>query len=180
MNTFLVLNKSTPENYKILQKASHLLVTAGQDNSTARLTATASDEKYVGNGWIPVGGLTADEAKALAVFINSTIGRLQLMRYPGKKLAFPTYSTTEVGNLRIPDIKDDHIRRLLLNCWEQTKALKVPQFRDGECEVRQLWDEAVAVTLNLDSQELAKLRTQLNDEPHVRGRGYNQFIDDSE
>ena len=174
------LNKSTPANYKILQKAGHLLVTAGQDNSTARLTATASDEKYVGNGWIPVGGLTADEAKSLAVFINSTIGRLQLMRYPGKKLAFPTYSTTEVGNLRIPDIKDDHIRRLLLNCWEQTKALKVPQFRDGESEVRQLWDEAVAVTLNLDSQELAKLRTQLNDEPHVRGRGYNQFIDDSE
>ena len=174
------LNKSTPENYKILKKASHLLITAGQDNSTARLTATASDEKYVGNGWIPVGGLTADEAKALAVFINSTIGRLQLMRNPGRKLAFPAYSTTEVGNLKIPDIRNDHIRRLLLICWEKTKALKVPQFRDGECHVRQLWDEAVATALNLDLQELANLRTLLNDEPHVRGRGYNQFIDESE
>ena len=174
------LNKLTPENYKILKKASHLLITAGQDNSTARLTATASDEKYVGNGWIPVGGLTSDEAKALAVFINSTIGRLQLMRNPGRKLAFPAYSTTEVGNLKIPEIRDDQIRRLLLNCWQKTKALKVPQFRDGECEVRQLWDEAVATALNLDIQELAKLRTLLNDEPHVRGRGYNQFIDESE
>ena len=174
------VKKLTSGYNKVLQKASHLLVTAGQDNSTARLTATASNESYVGNGWIPVGGLTANEAKALAVFINSTIGRLQLMRYPGKKLAFPTYSTTEVGNLRIPNVKNVQIQQLLLNCWEKTKAYLVPQFRDGESEVRQLWDEAVATALNMDSQELAELRAQLNDEPHVRGRGYNHFIDDSD
>ena len=111
-----------------MQKASYLLVTAGQDTSTARLTAIASDQKYVGNGWIPIVGLSVDEAKALAVFINSTIGRLQLMRYPGRKLAFPTYGTKEVGNIRIPVIKNVQIRQLLLNCWEQTNAMKVPQF----------------------------------------------------
>ena len=32
---------------------SHLLVTAGQDNSTARLTAIAGDTRYLGNGWSP-------------------------------------------------------------------------------------------------------------------------------
>ena len=179
--TISLPKESTSGQDKILQKAGHLLVTAGQDNSSARLTATASQEKYVGYyGWIPVSGLTVEEGKALAVFINSTIGRLQLMRYAGRKLAFPTYSTTQVGNLRIPDVKSDQIRLLLADCWEKTKSLKVPQFRDGECEVRRLWDEAVATALNLDSQYLAELRSQLNDEPHVRGRGYSQFIDDSE
>ena len=61
-----------PEVDKMLTKAGHLLITAGQDNSAGRLTATADDEKYVGNGWFPVTGVSSAEAKALAVFINST------------------------------------------------------------------------------------------------------------
>ena len=36
-------------------RAGHLLVTDGQRNSTARLTAVASDSKYVGVGWIACG-----------------------------------------------------------------------------------------------------------------------------
>ena len=55
---------------KFLRKREHLLITEGQDNRTSRLVAVASDEKYVGGGWMPVEGLTADEAKATAVFLN--------------------------------------------------------------------------------------------------------------
>ena len=95
-----------PEADRILQRAGYLLVTAGQDNSTARVTATASHEKYVGNSWMPVTGLSLDEAKAAAVFLNSTAGRLQLMRNPGRKITFPTYSAAEASRLRIPDIRD--------------------------------------------------------------------------
>ena len=84
------LNGGTyPEADKILKKAGYLLMTAGQDNSTARLTATADDAKYVGNGWMPVTGLSIEDAKAIAVFANSTAGRLQLMRNPGRKISFP-------------------------------------------------------------------------------------------
>ncbi len=133
-----------PEASQILQKAGHLLITAGQDSKTGRLTATAADERYIDNGWMPVAGLPAEEAKALAVFINSTAGRLQMMRHPGRKISFPTYSAAEAGNIRTPDVQDDRIRRILADCWERTKDMTVPQFRDGECEVRRLWDEAVA------------------------------------
>ena len=160
---------------QILQKASHLLVTAGQRTNTARLTATASDQKYVGNGWMPITGLSAQEAKAIAVFINSTVGRLQLMRTPGKTLDFPTYSVTEAENIRLPDLKEESSIQILANCWEQTKDLEVPQFRDGECEVRQKWDEAVAEAMGWDPQEMTRLRSLLNDEPHVRGLGYNEY-----
>ena len=76
----------------ILQKAGHLLVSMGQNTSAARVTAVASDNRYVGQGWMPVTGVDASQAKAAAVFLNSTPGRLLLMRQPGKSLVFPFYN----------------------------------------------------------------------------------------
>ena len=99
------------------------------------------------------------------------------MRGPGKTLAFPTYSPDATNNLRIPNIKDTRIRQTLADCWERTKDIEVPQFRDGECEVRLLWDEAVAEAMDWGADELAHLRELLNNEPHVRGLGYGQYAD---
>ena len=165
------------ETEKMLEKAGHLLITAGQRSATARLAATADGERYVANGWIPVAGLSESEAKAVAVFLNSTVGRLQLMRNPGRTIEFPQYSVAEAANLRIPNIKDARIQNILAACWERTKGMVVPQFRDGDCEVRRLWDEAVAEAMGWDADELGRLRRLLHREPHVRGLGYNQYAD---
>ena len=173
------LNGGTyPEADKLLQKAGCLLVTFGHDTSTARLTATADDAKYVGGGgWMPVTGLSANESKAAAVFLNSTAGRLQFLRSAGRKLAFPLYNPAVVKNIRIPNIKDARIQKTLAACWERTKDAPVPQFRDGECEVRAQWDAAVADALGWDAVELSRHRALLHREPHVRGLGYNQYGD---
>ena len=56
----------------------------------------------------------------------------------------------------------------------------VPQFRDGECEVRRLWDQAVAEAMGWDAAELKRLRLLLHREPHVRGLGYGQYADEVE
>ena len=56
----------------------------------------------------------------------------------------------------------------------------MPQFRDGECEVRRLWDEAVAEAMGWDAAELSRLRHLLHQEPHVRGLGYGQYADEAE
>ena len=167
-----------PETEQILRKAGHLLMTAGQDSKTGRVTATASEISYIGNGWMPITGMSSMDAKAAAVFINSTAGRSQLMRNPGKKIPFPTYSVKEADKIRIPNVKDERIRSILADCWERTKDMAVPQFRDGECEVRRLWDEAVAEAMDWDPEELARLRHLLHQEPHVRGLGYNQYADE--
>ena len=173
-----IINGGTyPEADKILQKAGYLLITHGQRTTTARVTATASDEKYVGTGWMPVLEPSQAEAKALAVFLNSTAGRLQIMRTPGTTIEFPLYNPADIGTVSIPNVNDGRIRQTLADCWERTKHMKVPQFRDGECEVRRLWDEAVAEAMGWDAQELARLRELLNNEPHVRGLGYNQYAD---
>ena len=126
---------------------------------------------------MPVTGLSESEAKAVAVFVNSTAGRLQLMRKPGRTLEFPEYSASETANIRIPNIKDARIQNILAACWERTRDTPVPQFRDGEAPVRRLWDEAVAEAMGWDADELGRLRRLLHREPHVRGLGYNQYAD---
>ena len=161
----------------MMEKAGHLLVTAGQDSGAARLTAVAGDTKCLGTSWIPVTGLSPEEAKALAVSINSTPGRIQLMRSMGRKLAFPMYRPAAYTRVRIPDVKDTRIRGILADCWERTKDTVVPQYRDGECEVRRLWHEAVADAMGWDSGEMERLRLLLHQEPHVRGLGYGQYTD---
>ena len=161
----------------MLEKAGYLLITQGQRNNTGCLTATASDDKYVGIGYLPVTGLTAEESKATAVFINSTAGRLQLMRNLGRTIEFPLYNPAASGNIRIPDLKDGGVRQRLAECWERTKEWAVPQYREGECEVRRVWDEAVAQALGWEAADLTRLRHLLHQEPHVRGLGYNQWGD---
>ena len=173
-----ILNGGTyPQVDRLLQKAGYVLVTSGQAPSTARVSAIADDNKYVGRGWLPVTGPDVLEAKAIAVFINSTAGRLQLLRNAGRKIAFPQYNPVVQESIRIPNVKDDRVRGILVGCWEHTKDMEVPQFREGECEVRRLWDEAVADAMGWDADELAHLRNLLHNEPHVRGLGYGQYAD---
>ena len=45
--------------------------------------------------------------------------------------------------------------------------MEVPQFRDGECEVRRLWDEAVAEAMGWDAEELACQRELLQHASHT-------------
>ena len=79
------------------------------------------------------------------------------------------------ARLRIPDLQDSRLRQILTECWEQTREMPVPQFREGECEVRQQWDAAVAEALGYDETHLTRLRHLLHREPHVRGLGYGQY-----
>ena len=166
-----------PGKPPILEKAGHLLVSMGHQLATARLTSVASDERYVGQGWMPVTGLDAAQAKAAAVFLNSTPGRLLIMRYRGKTLRFPFYNPAVWRDLPIPDLEDDRICEMLADCWEATRYTEVPQFRDGYCDVRRRWDEAVAEALGWDAEHLADLGDLLAQEPHVRGLAYGQYGD---
>ncbi len=165
---------------RITPQASHLLVTAGQDTGTGRLTAVAQDERCVGVGWLPVPDVTLEQGKAAAVFLNSTAGRLQLLRNPGRKLGFPLYRPAGLKTIRLPDLSDSALVNTLARCWEATAEAEVPQFRDGECDVRGIWDEAVAEALGWDAGELTRLRLLLHREPHVRGLGYGQYADEPE
>ena len=147
----------------------------GQDTSTARLNAVASDNRYVGQGWMPVTGLEATQAKAVAVLLNSTLGRLLIMKQPGKKLTFPFYNPAAWMSVSIPDIDDHRIVSTLAACWEETRNEIVPQFRDGYTDIRRRWDEAVCDALGSDVVEITELGKLLADEPRVRGVANGQW-----
>ena len=175
---------STPDEYwiwdsegkpPILSKSGHLLVTAGQFSNTGRLTAVASDKAFVGNSWMPVTGLAPDGAKAAAIFLNATAGRLLLMRNPSKKLDFPSYSANVANSLPIPDLNDSYIRSTLADCWEATRHEMVPMYREGYSNVRRRWDAAVCDALGWDIDEIAELGELLAREPRVRGVAYGQW-----
>ena len=159
----------------ILAKAGHLLVTMGQNTSTARLVAVASDTRYVGQGWMPVTGLDAMQSKAAAVFLNSTPGRLLTMRSPGKSLVFPFYNPAAWASVPIPDLSDSRIVEPLAACWQATRDEVVPQFRDGYTEVRRRWDAAVCTALGWDIDEITELGEMLAREPRVRGVAHGQW-----
>ncbi|MXW62109.1 MAG: hypothetical protein F4003_10065 [Acidimicrobiaceae bacterium] len=167
--------KRKQESLAMLEKAGRLLITAGQDTSTGRVTSVADDQAYVGNGWMPLTGASPRGAKAAAVFLNSTVGRLLLMRNPGKKLNFPSYSADAASELPIPDIGDQHVQTTLADCWEATRSEIVPQFRDGYTDIRRRWDQAVCDALGWDISKIAELGELLAKEPHVRGVAYGQW-----
>ncbi|MDE0607727.1 MAG: hypothetical protein OXH78_11305 [Acidimicrobiaceae bacterium] len=159
----------------ILDKAGHLLVSMGQRTSTARLTAVASDERYVGQGWMPVTGLDATQSKAVAVFLNSTPGRLAIMRLPGKTFDFPLYNPASWLTVPMPDINDQDVVAALGACWEETRDEIVPQYRDGYTDIRRRWDQAVCGALGWDIDEISKLGELLAREPHVKGVAAGQW-----
>ncbi len=132
---------------RVMNHASHLLITAGQDTGTGRMTAVAQEQQYLGLGWFPVPGVELEQAKAACVFLNSTAGRLQLLRNPGRKLAFPQYNPAGLKTIGLPDLSDSRLIDDLARCWEATAETEVPQYRAGECEVRRIWDDAVADAL---------------------------------
>ncbi|MCY4195034.1 MAG: hypothetical protein OXF04_12225, partial [bacterium] len=160
---------------QILTKAGHLLLTAGQRTSTGRVTSIATNQTYVGNGWVPVTGLVPDTAKPIAVFLNSTPGRLLIMRNPGRTLEFPSYSADGWNSMPIPDLSDSQAVKILVECWEETRHEVVPQFRDGYTPIRRRWDEAVCDALGWDIDEIAELGELLAREPRVSGVAYGQW-----
>lgn len=162
-------------NPPILEKAGHLLVSMGQRSSTARLTAVASDRRYVGQGWMPVTGLDATQAKAASVFLNATPGRLLVMSRAGKDLNFPFYNPAGWLTVMIPDLSDHHIISTLVECWEATRGETVPQYREGYTGIRRRWDAAVCDALGWDLNEIAELGELLAREPHVKGVAYGQW-----
>ncbi|MCY3985161.1 MAG: hypothetical protein OXE85_14745 [Roseovarius sp.] len=170
-----------PTKPKALEHAAHLLVTAGQRSDSARLTAVACETRYLGSGgWLPVPDFSFQDAMSLAVFLNSTAGRIQLMRQAGKTLSFPTFNPGAWVPIRGPDLTDVRQRTILSACWERTAHMEVPQFRDGDCTVRRLWDVAVADVMGWDAEWLAGLRHLLHAEPHVRGLGCGEFGEELE
>ena len=151
--------------------AAHLLVSAGQNTQSARVSAVAVEEQQTGIRWRPVQGLTADVAKAWAVWLNSTPGRmLTACERGGVSLGYPTYTPKGLLNILVPDPGNTDVIAALAREWEQSRKEVVPSYKDGYGELRRRWDKVVeGVMAEADEGEVQRWGELLAREPWVCG-----------
>ena len=155
-----------------------LLVSAGQDTKTGRLAAVVDTtaDGGLGTNWKPIQGIDDSTALAWAVWLNSTLGRIAMLRNRGKKLAFPVYRPSGMTTTRCPDPGETEAIEALNAAYELTKNEETPQYRDGRCAVRDTWDEAVAQALGIDVETIFEYAELLASEPAVSHMNWRKMI----
>ena len=153
--------------------ASHLLVNSGQRTQTSRLSAVACEGKQIGMLWKPVQGLTEEQARAWAVWLNSTPGRLMTLIHRGKSLDFVNYNPEGLLQIRVPRLDRPRAIERLARAWEETREMDVPQYREGYASVRQAWDQAVCEAVDeADGGKVREWADRLNREPAISVEGF--------
>ena len=156
-----------------------LLVSTGQDTKTGRLAAlvdTTADGGLGTNCWKPIQGTDDSTAIAWAVWLNSTLGRIAMLRNRGKKLAFPNYNPSGMTTTRCPHPGKTEAIEALNAAYELTKNEETPQYRDGRCAVRDTWDEVVAQALDIDVETIFEYAELLASEPAVSQMSWRKMI----
>ena len=153
-----------------------LLISAGQDTQSARVCAVATPDRQFGTSWMPLQGVDLETAKAWAVWINSTPGRISLLRHRGKKLAYPVYRPAGVRNMAVPHPENKDAIWILAAAWDETQDEIVPSYREGRTPVRELWDDAAARVLGIDRAEIGRWADILNSEPYVSREGFEESL----
>ena len=154
-------------------KAARLLVTSSQDASSGRVAAVAFKVPVVGYAWTPVRGVNKTDAQALAVWINSTVGRILLRKYGSRRANWPMYQPAAIKRLAIPNTACtawQRMREPLLDAYRTTEGDLVPQYREPGVEVRRTWDRAVAETACIRNDTVGGWRRLLGEEPFVTGQ----------
>ena len=164
-------NKRTLANYR-----SHLLVADSHNSASSRLVAVASSTPRIGYSWMPVLGekpMKFDGAKAIAIWLNSTLGRIALRTVGARTVNYPKFRPISFNAIAFPDIENPRVVKLLSECFDETCSETVPQFREGRMSLRERWDDAVAVALEIDRNLIATCAETLSADPFVaRDRFY--------
>ena len=153
-------------------------MSAGQDTKTGRLAAVVDTtaDGGLGTNWKPIQGTDDSTAIAWAVWLNSTLGRIAMLRNRGKKLAFPVYRPSGMTTTRCPDPGATRAIDALNAAYELTKNEETPQYRDGRCAIRDTWDEAVAQALGIDVETIFEYAELLAKEPAVSPTSWTRTL----
>ena len=161
----LLIDKKKMAGYR-----SHLLFTKGGNTSSGRLVAVASKHPSIGYSWMPVLGdraISIECAKALSVWLNSTMGRASLRGVFARTIGFPLYNPIAYSGVKFPDIDTPNVLNPLTACFDETCSEIVPQFKEGRTPIRERWDDAVSVALGIDRELIATIADKLTCDPFV-------------
>ena len=116
-----------------------------------------------------------EDAQALAVWLNSTLGRILLRKYGSRRANWPMYQPAAIKQLVVPNMADERwmcARQLLLEAYRATNETIVPQYREANASVRQTWDRTVAKVVGVPPRRVGCWRRLLGREPFVSGTVY--------
>ena len=137
----------------------------------ARVAAVMLPERAVGSIWTPCRPRNPSIAKALCLYLNSTLGLLSLLgARDNRKPSYPSFSLDTLRSLPVPDFSALGAAGLdLVNSWFdwlQNETLQPLPLMD-EDPVRRQIDDAVVKALGLDAEWVATIRRALAREPSV-------------
>ena len=168
-----IASKSTKrDSDNLWSKRGRLLIANSLDTSSGRLHAVVFRSPVVGRRWTPIQSVSATDAQALAVWCNSTLGRVLFRKYGSRRANWPVYAPAAIKQLVVPDTtakRWSRVREPLLDAYHATKTRIVPQFRVPDVEVRQVWDRAVAKTAGIPMRTMNRWRKLMETEPFVSG-----------
>ncbi len=137
----------------------------------ARVAAVMLPERAVGSIWTPCRPHDSDIAKALCLYLNSTLGLLSLLGgRDNRKPSYPSFSLDTLRSLPVPNFavlgaaERDHLTQWF--DWLQNETLLPLPYMHKD-PVRQQIDDAVTKALGLDADWVANVRRELAREPSV-------------
>ncbi len=159
---------------KYWEQRSNLLLPHRLRLNVARVAAVMLDEKAVGSIWTPCRASDPALAKAICLYLNSTVGLLTLLGGRDNRVpSYPSFSLDTLRSLPIPDFTSLGEAELNLMDgwfdWLQNEPLQ-PLPNMHEDPVRHQIDDAVVKALGLDADWIATIRRELAREPSVTDR----------
>lgn len=143
--------------------------------------AIRTDHKSIGTSWYPI--IPTDEdpeiwSKAMAVYLNSTIGVIAMLgaRIP-RILEYPRYGVDDVKTIPLPIMSKGKLNRLA-SVYDKHKDADLGVLKNPN-PLREKLDLAVCKVLNLDTDMVSTMRRELSREPMITGKRYDSVgIDD--
>ena len=153
---------------------SNLLLPTQLRLNLARVAAVMLPEPAVGSRWVPCRPKTSGTAKALCLYLNSTLGLLSLLgERDNRAPSYPSFGLDTLRSAPVPDLATlGHEERDLLSGWfdwlQNQPLLPFPLM--AEDPVRAQIDDAVVQALALDADWIATIRRELAREPSINDR----------
>ena len=140
----------------------------------AKVAAVMLPEAVVGSIWTPCRPHDPEIAKALCLYLNSTLGLLSLLgERDNRKPSYPSFSLDTLRSVPVPDFTalDEAGREMLSKRFDEFQnqpLLPLPLIEDDP--VRAQIDDAVTKALDLDADWIATIRRELAREPSINDR----------
>ena len=166
---------------KYWNQRSRLLLPTRIRLNTVRALTVRLDEPTVGSAWTPCRIKPCEQntekiEKALAVYLNSSIGILALAATrTSKDISYPSFSLTDLRGLTVPDFStmSPHSLDALAKAYDSQahKTLDTLPMMT-ECEVRGNLDATICDALDLDEERVRTIRRILASEPAITAKRY--------